>query len=72
MFGSISQTLALNRKDFQFRNILILVNTRKTESFVLDYRDVYFLLQKFSSYGEGEKLLLILYISVAKMCTFSS
>ena len=52
MFGSILKLLALNSKDFQFRDIPILQKAGKTESFVLDCRDVHFLLQKFRSYGE--------------------
>ena len=54
MFGSISQPkhLALNRKDFQPLEMLIVLKTGKTESLSSDCRDVQFLLQKYVSYGE--------------------
>ena len=53
MFGSISQPkhLALNRKDFPPRDMLILLKTGKTESLFSDCRDVQFLLQKYVSHG---------------------
>ena len=54
MFWCISQPkhLALNRKDFQPRDVPILLKTGKTGSLFSDCRDVQFLLQKYVSYGE--------------------
>ena len=49
MFGS--KVLALIRKDFQFRDILILLKAGKTDDLALDCKDVHSLLQKFRSYG---------------------
>ena len=54
MFGSISHPkhFALNWKDFQLRDIVILSKAGKTESFVMDCKDVQFLLQKCGPCGE--------------------
>ena len=45
--GVYPKLLALNRKDFQFRDILVLVKVGKTGSFILDYYGFLFILKMY-------------------------
>ena len=59
--GVYLKLLALNRKNFQFRYILILLNAAKSE--FLDCRNVHSLLLKFPSYGRWKVIADLMHFS---------